>query len=198
MNNVIEVPSSIDVGEWEGWLLETAVSHKLTFENNPLILLIHTSEGIIWGKLDADGLNLSGDQFSKWQGSIKSKLPHLNIVLESKTLHQLRLFNLSGELFIWRDQDKFKYVVKGADDSQVETNDSQHLLWGTDILGSFADFNLLQEGERGLWHTPPALGATEQSARLRIRHYIEYDDMNQAYLSGTRLLELEWYRSGGN
>jgi len=190
--STIELPASTELKEWQDWLVTTAITYHLEFDQAPLILLAHTSEGVIWGKVDTDGLNLSGDAFGKWKDPIKSRITHLDVILESRTLQQLRLFNHSGELLVWRDREQFKCAVKGSDDQHAETIDSQYFLWGTELLAEFAGFKLLQEGERGLWHIPPTLETSGEKAQLNIRHYIAYDDMGQAYLSGTRLLGLEW------
>lgn len=70
----------------DAWLTEQAQHHGLHF------LLAHADDGVIWGRVDNDGLHTSH--------RIAAQSPQLRAV----TLQQCRLFGPAGELLVWRDQ----------------------------------------------------------------------------------------------
>jgi CRISPR-associated protein (TIGR03984 family) len=143
-------------------------------------LLAHADDGVIWGKLDKSGkLVLSSDIFSE----VKDKL-------RAKTLQQARLFGKAGDLLLWRVNKSF--VGRLIRDGSVPPDDAfeeRHYLWGEGIK-SESGFTLMQEGQQGLRHAPPLPDAKGARTALKVRHYVDYDDQDQAYISLSRLVDL--------
>jgi CRISPR-associated protein (TIGR03984 family) len=165
-----------------GWLAYQGVQHKLSR------LLAHADDGVIWGRLVDDGtLKLSGDVFSEPQTYSAVAVP-----LRIETLQQVRLFGTLGELFIWKTQSGFKgRLIKDDSDDTEDTYEETHLLWGTCPRETREGFTLLVEGQRGLRHAPP-LEPPSNGHRvvLKVRHYIDFDEEDQAYVAMSRLVNL--------
>lgn len=144
-------------------------------------LLAHADDGVIWGKLDENGkLVLSSDIFAE-----------VKVLLRAKTLQQARLFGPVGELLLWRVDQGFaaRLITDGSvpppsDDAFEET----HYLWG-EGMKSKSGFTLMHEGQEGLRHAVP-LNANQGRVVLKVRHYIDYDNQDQAYISLSRLVNL--------
>jgi len=193
------------------WLKQQVDGQKLSL---PVYLLAHATDGVIWGRLDADGLVTSHDALHKaepvgeWDTyrveTAQKSLPSLR----TNTVQQLRLFNEQAELFIWRDGDGgwngrwFKDVV--ADGRWSDCFDEPQLLWGTHGTHLPNGFTLLEDGAQGLYHAVPvkvaliedkeANGKLKQSVALTIRHYLDDDEYGQVYTAVSRLVAIE----GGN
>lgn len=71
-----------------------------------------------------------------------------------------------------------------------DSYEEYHLLWG-DGIESGGKFTLLRDGEQELYHAPPLSQGRGRCARLKVRHYIEYDARQQAYVGQSRLVDLE-------
>ena len=149
-------------------------------------LLSYHDDGVIWGLLVGNTLALSSEAFSE-----------VAVSLRAKTVQQLRFFGEAGELLVWRTGAGFQgRVVTAAVDTAVgkdDYHDEDYLLWGTNISEK-NEFTLLQEGARGLLHAPPGTGET---ARLKVRHYIQYDEVGQAHYTLSRVLYLDWPKANG-
>lgn len=189
------------------WLTQQVEARKLPL---PAYLLAHATDGVIWGRLDQNGLFTSHDALNKadpkgdWDThrveTAKANLPSLQV----KTLQQLRLFNEKAELFVWRDGDEgwngrwLKNVDK--DGKWSDCFDEPQLLWGTHGTHLPDDFTLLQDGARGLYHAVPvkaalvkeADGELKQSVALMIRHYLDDDEYGQVYTAVSRLVSIEF------
>ena len=189
------------------WLTEQVDEQKLSF---PVYLLAHATDGVIWGRLDADGLVTSHDTLHKanpegeWDTyrvkTAKASLPSLR----AATVQQLRLFNERAELFAWRDGDGgwngrwLKDVA--ADGTWSDCFDEPQLLWGTHGTRLERGFTLLEDGAQGLYHAVPiprkkltseVNGELAKPVQLMLRHYVDYDEQGQAYIALSRLVGLE-------
>jgi len=158
-------------------------------------LLAHADDGIIWGKLQDDGsLKLSSDVYSDPQ-----EYPALAVPLRLETLQQARLFGPAGELFLWRSDSGF--VARTISDGVLVPDDAfqeTHLLWGNRELDPQDGFTILVEGQMGLTHAPPVAGLPASvRVALTVRHYVDYDDQDQAYVCLSRLVNLNWRYSNG-
>lgn len=155
-------------------------------------LLAHADDGVIWGKYQEDGsLKLSGDVFKD-----PKQYPAVAVKLCAQTLQQARLFGPTGELLVWRTDDGFAArLIADGPDCPPDAIEEENLLWGLGrSVESGEGFTLLQEGQRGQRHAPPVSApAVRNTARpaLLVRHYVDYDDEDQAYVSLSRLVKLE-------
>lgn len=178
----VTLPDGSETAVWGQWLNQAAANNGI--QSSDMTLLLHADDGVIWGQLQGDNLALSSDAFPNDVG----------VTLRAKTVQQLRLFSEAGELLIWRDGAGFQGRV--VVDTAVKTDDyhdEDFLLWGT-AIGANDGFTLLQEGGRGLHHAPPGNGET---ARLKVRHYIQYDEVGQAHFSLSRVVCLDWPKAIG-
>ena len=150
-------------------------------------LLAHAEDGVIWGRLAAGRLTLARDIFPSEAG--------VDVALLPDTLQQARVFGPGGELRVWRTAVGFAWHVIVESGPPAESFDDRQRLWGTrgerGRAATAAGFTLLVEGRQGLRHAPPirGLGPTQHAA-LIVRHYLAYDTDGQAYVVGSRLVDL--------
>jgi CRISPR-associated protein (TIGR03984 family) len=150
-------------------------------------LLIHADDGVIWGQAQDFSLRLSSDVFAD-----ADTYPTLAVELRAITLQQARLFGPEGELLVWREGNGFAARVI-RDDDKTDHIEEHYLLWhrGRPVERRTEEgFALLQEGQRGQRHSPPLIPTGRERPRLRVRHYIKYDNEGQAYVALSRLVDL--------
>lgn len=155
------------------WLIEQAQKLDVT------LLLAHADDGVIWGRIDAGKLVLSGEAF-----------PELAVALRESTLQQVRLFGPKGELNLWRSGGDFNYnIVQDVAETVLEET---YRLWGESDAKTNSGFTLMREGEMGYLHAVPITGKAGSRAQLVVRHYVAYDDTGAAYIKHSRLVGLQW------
>ena len=169
-------------GSLSAWLADQAARRGLD------TLLVFADAGVIWGRLENGQWTLSGDAF-----------PEIQVALRPETLRQAHVFGKKGELLVWRSASGFSYrFVGGENEPQGEENviDCDFRLWG---IGRRVNkgFTLMEEGQQGFLHAPPVADALERKARLKVRHYIAYDDDGQASIVYSRLVGLEVIQEQG-
>ena len=169
----VNVPVDFD-GDIKTWLEQQANTHNLRW------LLAHADDGVIWGEVRDDGLQLSNCLFGP--------------ELRAKTLQMARLFGEIGELYLWESDDGWsaRLVVEG-EGGIAEYYDECHLLWGTHVEKTEGGFARLRHGAEGLRHVPPMPvpeGALEHPLVLNVRHFVNYDDDGQAYVEFSRLISI--------
>lgn len=155
-------------------------------------LLVHADDGVIWGRRDANNaLRLSTDAFSDTK-----TYPAVAVELRATTLQQARLFGDGGEILIWRASQGFRgrrLMDDGGADSDVY--DEAYLMWHQgnqpEEVGQKERFTLLKEGGQGPRHAPPVVPNGSNRPKLIVRHYIDYDDQDQAYVALSRLVRIE-------
>jgi CRISPR-associated protein (TIGR03984 family) len=174
----ITLPDTKETSQWGKWLAEQTEMYALPDEK--MTLLVHADDGVIWGQLSGDALTLSGHAYDV-----------VNVSLRAKTIQQLRLFGPGGEFLVWRSDGGFAGRIIGAAADADEENSftETHLLWGERTAPSQDGFTLLRAGARELLHAPPGAG---QTAAVTVRHYIRYDQVGQAYVALSRLVDLTW------
>ena len=153
-------------------------------------LLVHADDGVIWGRREADGdLRLSSEVFDDQQ-----RYPAIAVKLRAQTLQQARVFGPDGELLVWRTDNGFaaRLIEDGQDPPEdALPEDEEHLLWG---LGEPPEphegFTLFAEGQQGLVHAPPIAIRGSRRPRLKVRHYLDYDEEGQAYVCLSRLVDI--------
>ncbi|MGQ9825201.1 MAG: type III-D CRISPR-associated protein Csx19, partial [Desulfotomaculales bacterium] len=133
--------------------------------------------------------------------------------LRVQTIQQARLFGPEAEIRVWRNENSFQACrIEDEPGGMKESFDEVHLLWGTKCLERCDGFTLVAEGSRGFVHGVPLFvpddafeSETSETSgrrrsrhplRLRVRHYIEYDQDGMAYISLSRLTGI-WYEKNG-
>ena len=159
------------------WLVAQAQAFGLRY------LLAHADDGVIWGRIDGDGLHTS-------QGIAPASPP-----LRASTLQQARLFGPAGELLLWRDDDSWRArVVTDVPGNDDDIIDEDQILWGDTIEATKDGFTLLREGAQGMRHAVPITVTAEQlkhhQLRLRVRHYITENEDGEATITLSRLVQL--------
>ena len=153
-------------------------------------LLVHADDGVIWGRRESDGtLKISSDAFKDSQN-----YPAVAVEMRGETIQQARLFGLAGELLVWRTRTGFaaRLIEDGPLPPPDALPDEKNLLWRMgNIVEARDGFTLLKEGEQGLRHAPPVVPEGNRRPTLIVRHYVDYDDEGQAYISLSRLVGLE-------
>lgn len=163
------------------WLLQQASKYELRY------LLAHADDGVIWGYLREGKLVIAREVFPQF--------PELRL----STLQQCRIFGVNGEVLLWRTQGLWRSRV--INDPPTETQDpdviiEDQVLWGTQ--GKEQDgFTLLSDGQQELYHAVPldniqfdAPKALKRPVRLKVKHYIEYDNDGLARIGLSRLVDL--------
>lgn len=157
------------------WLVEQAHHYGLRY------MLAHADDGVMWGRIDGDAPVTSH--------GIAPHSPELRAV----TLQQCRLFSIKGEVLLWRDADRWR-ARYASDEMTSDYIDEDQILWGTDLEPSINGFTLVTEGAQGMRHAVPIMVTKEQLAarqlRLRVRHYIDYNDDGEAQIVLSRLVQL--------
>jgi CRISPR-associated protein (TIGR03984 family) len=161
------------------WLIEQAATYKLTY------LLAHADDGVIWGNFNEGKLTIARDIFPQFSE------------LRLYTLQQCRVFGTSGEVLLWRTAQGWK--ARLITDPLTETEDTvveDQVLWGTQ--GKEKDgFTLLSDGQQELYHVVPLTNIQfddskrlHHPVRLKVKHYIEYDENGLARIGLSRLVDL--------
>lgn len=159
------------------WMVAQARQFSLRY------LLAHADDGVIWGRIDDDGLHPS-------HGIAPASPP-----LRASTLQQARLFSPAGELLLWRDDSGWRARlvadVPGNDDDII---DEDQILWGDTVEDTRDGFTLVREGSQGMRHAVPVVVTAEQlkhhQLRLRVRHYITENEDGEASITLSRLVNL--------
>ncbi|WP_448542966.1 type III-D CRISPR-associated protein Csx19 [Roseiflexus sp.] len=146
-------------------------------------LLAHADDGVIWGRIDGDGLHTS-------HGIAPASPP-----LRTATLQQARIFGPPGEVLLWRDDDGWRArLVADVSDNDDDILGEDHILSGNTVETVKDGFTLLHEGAQGMRHAVPIVITAEQlkhhQLRLRVRHYITENEDGEASITLSRLVQL--------
>jgi len=163
------------------WLIEQASKYRLQY------LLAYATDGVIWGYFNDGKLSIAHGTFPQF--------PKLCL----STLQQCRIFGIDGEVLLWRTKQEWKARLiydSPNKTQQLETITEDQVLWGTQ--GKVKDgFTLLSDGQQGLCHAVPLTGIQfdtqkklRRPVRLKVRHYIEYDNDGLARIGLSRLVDL--------
>jgi len=164
------------------WLEKRANEYELEY------LLAHAEDGIIWGKFDNNKLKIANNIFPAY-------CPKLRLL----TLQQCRIFGKSGEILLWKTEQKWNARLTQDDPNQDFPEEAQ-ILWGTKIELEGEDFTLLADGSQGLKHAVPLKDLSSyfstdemyRPIRLIVKHYIDYDNKTGiARISLSRLVSLK-------
>jgi len=165
----------------KAWLLQQASDYKLRY------LLAHADDGVIWGYFSEDKLVIAREVFAQF--------PELRL----STLQQCRIFGINAEVLLWRTEKGWQSRVINDSPSEPQDPDTiieNQVLWGTQ--GEVKDgFTQLSDGQQELYHAVPLLDiqfddpkTLKRPVRLKVKHYIEYDDDGLARIGLSRLVDL--------
>ncbi|MEG3865631.1 MULTISPECIES: type III-D CRISPR-associated protein Csx19 [unclassified Microcoleus] len=150
-------------------------------------LLAHADDGVIWGKFRGDDYKLvtSGDE---------DVFPQL-AKLRSPTLQQCRIFGENAEVMLWKVGQNWKARLVQDDNKPECLPDEDQILWGTQVEKESNGFSLVSDGSQGLKHAVPLTAITlkgkdSRPLRLKVRHYIDYDESGVARIYLSRLVDL--------
>ena len=161
---------SKDVKDLRDWLQTQARENQLSY------LLAFADDGAIWGWFDGKQLALA---------------PEACAPLRIETIQRIHLFSQDGELRIARTGHGFETTwLEDAEWEKSNWMDERYLLWGEgESTGNH--FTLMVEGQQGLRHMPPIQDGKGKTGYIGIRHYIRYDAQGQAYISHSRLINVD-------
>lgn len=166
------------------WLDKQAKEYGLQF------LLAHAEDGVIWGEFRDSNFQLitSGDD------DVFPQLAKLRLC----TLQQCRIFGEKAEIMLWKVGQNWK--ARSIEDSHLSKDDyicENQILWGTkpEVELKEKGFTLVSDGSQGLKHAVPLVGITfkgkdSRPLRLKVRHYIDYDESGVARIYLSRLIDL--------
>jgi CRISPR-associated protein (TIGR03984 family) len=178
-NTPIDVDTNLGLRSW------VEAQAQATFPSASVYLLAHMDDGVIWGRIDDDGKLIT---------PTSDFVPELRVL----TLQALRLFNQTGEVFLWRDGDgqfHARQIVDGAGNA-ISYFDEAHVLWGDDAQPAATDgFTLMSDGAQGLRHLVPLKvningDDRHRPLRLYVRHYLCEDETGFVRVSFSRLIDL--------
>ncbi|NJK65247.1 MAG: TIGR03984 family CRISPR-associated protein [Microcoleus sp. CSU_2_2] len=172
------------------WLQRKAQKKHLTY------LLAHADDGVIWGIFDNNGnlttANPPKDLFPNSEELFpKYKLP----ILRSHTIQQCRIFGENAEVMLWKVGKNWNARLIQDDNKPECLPDEDQILWGTQVEKESNGFSLVSDGSQGLKHAVPLTGITfngkdSRPLRLKVRHYIDYDESGVARIYLSRLVDL--------
>jgi CRISPR-associated protein (TIGR03984 family) len=169
------------------WLNEKVQEHKLKY------LLAHAEDGVIWGNFDSQCNLITSDEpiklFPKWQ------FP----AFRYETLQQCRVFCETVEIMFWKTDEGLKArIIKDKHLKQQEYITEYQILLGTHgEKNEDRSFTLLWDSKQGLKHAVPFTdivlekdGVLKNKVRLKVNHYIDYNDAGVAHIYLSRLVNL--------
>ena len=119
-------------------------------------------------------------------GSLRLREP-----LEPAYLQELRLFGESGEWRLWRDGTAFgaRRRVDGSG-AEAEVLADDQALWGTAARPSGAGWTEIAEARGIRYAVPAAVRESDLPLRLRVRHYLAFDESGVAGVADSRLVAI--------
>lgn len=183
----------VDTQTLYSWLQDKAKEQELKY------LLAHADDGVIWGKFDQDGNLITANPSKELFPNAEELFPKYKLpVLRSQTLQQCRAFSDKAEVMLWKVDLTWKArLIKDDHLSKEDYICEKQILWGTQSEGEpKEDFTLVSDGSQGLKHAVPLTDITFKDKeyrplRLKVRHYIDYDQSSVARIYLSRLVHLE-------
>ncbi len=167
------------------WLKAQAEKYKLQY------LLAHAEDGVIWGRFDDGKLTTPEKVF--YPSTCNVYLPKLRLL----TLQQCRLFGKNAEVMLWKVGQNWR--ARAIEDQALLKNNylcENQILWGTkQEREPKSGFTLVSDGSQGLKHAVPLTeipfqGQDYRPLRLKVRHYLDYDESGVARINLSRLVDL--------
>ena len=144
------------------------------------LTLVHTNDSVFF----------SLERAEKLSESLKA--------LSADSLRELRAFNESGELHIWKGCGGIGWRLRIDDSSKMEnTYDEEHVLWGDEIAEENGEGLILKESGRGFSFRAPLFAKTPSlPLKLLVRNYYDFDEDGLLRFFDARLVYLK-DRKGG-
>jgi CRISPR-associated protein (TIGR03984 family) len=196
MNKKIKLTSvTVDSGFAKG--MQTWLEAKVNdLQSTEIYLLSFHDDGVVWGKIKGGKL-LTSDNLSN------SPSPEFR----TKTLQELRLFGEKGQLHVWRigetqfkaslalDGETGEYELLLSEEEKEDEKQEEQVLYGTDYVSDNGEFMIVRDGSEGLRHAFPIVDASKfdskkRPLRLKVNHYIEYDQDGCARIAYSRLVKI--------
>jgi CRISPR-associated protein (TIGR03984 family) len=148
--------------------------------------LIHADDGVLWGHIDAGRLSILSR--SDWTPDLRTT-----------TIQQCRVFNLAGELFIWREAEGiWRGRLFVEDGIERPTISESAILYGNQEvklpINLPPGFTAIREEGLGVRQIVPVAitqadfdGKPPQRVKLGIIHYLAEDEDGQARIACSRL-----------
>ena len=114
--------------------------------------------------------------------------PFDNDEIDFEYLTELRVFSKEGEIYIWKDEDSYKYRVKNDDDS--EFFERKYYMWGNEIKN-----NYLYEKNRGIRiglsdNLLNRIKLDDLPLKYSVRNYFKYNDLGLIEFCDSRLVNI--------
>lgn len=131
-------------------------------------------------------------------GLIKDELVFERDSFSKSDLLELRAFNEKEELYLWKNQDgwKFRYIHDNDENGdKIEFFDAQQIMHGTVSKTVNNTFSEIYE-QIGVKYTVPQvfLGGNELSSRTRLilltRNYLGYNEIGQIGIEDSRIVKI--------
>ena len=167
-----------------GWLSRQMRINQLGY------LLAHADDGVIWGRLDEEGLITS-----------HNVEPECTPPLRIETLQTVRIFGPDGELLVWRDEmgvwtgRQIAEYTLDTPPGWARAFDERQILLGTKAEPRGRNFTLMREGSQGLVHIVPLkvtgrIDEQHRPLRLVVRHYVRIERNGFMRIDASRLYSL--------
>jgi CRISPR-associated protein (TIGR03984 family) len=175
---------------------------KFGTEMQAYLLSFH-EDGLVWGILENGMLETSA--------FADSPSPQFR----PETLQECRLFSAGGELLVWRISDgqfKARWIID-EEGEETDSFDEAQVLHGTQVakgkngqILTNGRFTVVADGSQGLRHacpmaltdkdftvkgSPANKSLTNRPLRLRVRHYLDYDQDGSCFVSLSRLVGVQ-------
>lgn len=162
-----------------------ATLEKLAQSGKYLYLLAYAYDGVIWGVIEEGKyLALSSDP---------TAFPGISPKLREETLWEARLFGKDAEWYLWKtDEGWLAREIVDTGNQRIEVFDENCVLWGTNSgdQKNNGGFFLAEEIGQGIRHAPPKPLTGRHSLKLKVRHYLDYDEAGAVFVKYSRLVDL--------
>lgn len=179
IDGILMLPTEGLEDNLQAWIQQQAKNLNLKLK----YLLAHADDGVIWGYFKQEELITSN--------CVLSQSPPLRV----STLQQCRVFGTAGEVLLWKAGNQWRSRFIGNPD--LDRIEEEQVLWGTHGHEHKNEgFTVLQDGSQGLSHAVPLTGIKfdkdrkTHPIRLKVYHYIKYDDDGVARINLSRLVDL--------
>lgn len=180
---VAQIVSASECGsasDMRAWLVKCAGTLLVPPDNTEAYVLIHAVHAVRFALLTSSGLDESLDE-----------------VLDPVLVQEVRIFNQSGELHVWRTDNGFAWrILQDAATTAVAGDthfqaDYTYYLWGNHLD---SDGQTLVDRDRGMRIEFPILGGADSPvhATYTVRNYLGYDCDGQVRLLDARLVSLDY------
>ncbi len=111
--------------------------------------------------------------------------------LSSDSLKELRAFNETGELRLWKMNDEIRWRLRIDDEKNENIYEELHVLWGDKIGEKSCESVLLSESGRGfLFRIPPFAENPSLPLKMLVRNYFDFEEDGLLRFYDARIVSL--------